>query len=110
MNLKKFLKITKEKIIISIFLILILVVPWFSEKIKCGVPCPGGVCPPCSSTECVCISRHYSLFVSFKDNQIIIPVIKFFVSLQIIVGIIVSYLSSCLIIWVYNKKRKKKEI
>jgi hypothetical protein len=110
MKLREFLKATREKMILSIFLILILVVPWFSENIKCGVPCPGGVCPPCSSTECVCIYRHYSLFVSFQDNQIIIPIVKIFVTLQIILGIVISYLISCVIIWVYNRRRKKKEI
>jgi len=93
MNSKKFLKPTISKIIAAIF-ILIIFVPFINYDT--GIRCIAAPCPASANGSIV-------IWLIFSYNFQIYSISY----AALIIGIILSYLLSCIIIFAINKTRKR---
>jgi hypothetical protein len=91
MNLKNFLKPDWRKIVLSVILLL-----WYLSSILIAIAEEGGF----NSVLHFIAVFGMLIFFPFSLFYIFFPV-------DIILSILYTYLLSCLIIWVYDKRKKK---
>jgi hypothetical protein len=115
MMLKEFLRPSKEKIILTILLLLIFPGCYWN-----GILCERCDMEPCfcPNTDCgpALIGWYITWGNSFSGNSVTIgwnnvamDVLGQIITGLLIVGLPISYLLSCLIIFIYNKYRGKKK-
>ena len=115
MNWKDFLKPTKVKIILTIISILIFPLPFWNGTL-CE-QCINEPCPPCPDTNFgpALIGWWLEWGDSFQGYQKLIGwhnqainVLEGLILELLIIGLPVSYLLSCLIIFTYDKFKRRK--
>jgi len=94
MNLKEFFKPDMSKIILTLVMIIITIIFWFLAKVnvlcKMGVPCPP--------------VNHFIRISEISGPR--------FISanyIYLILELLISYLISCFIIFIFNKFKEKKK-
>lgn len=114
MNCKEFLRPTKNKIILTIVLILIFPLSYWNGTL-CE-RCLDGSCPPCPDTNFgpALIGWWFTWRGSFYghskligSHNLAIGVLKGILIKVLIIGLPISYLISCLIVNFYDKFKRK---
>jgi hypothetical protein len=103
MNIKQFLKPDWRKIVIFVIIFSLLpVFPYYNIQLQCFA----GPCPPIveykSLIELQSLGTNY-----FNDLGRVFLNVPYHLII-LILGLLISYLISCLIIWIYYKAKKKK--
>ncbi len=101
MTLKQFLKPDWRKIVLEILMFLILLV-YIS-------PCFDECCLESPLLNCPCLNcPFYACFSPMLDIEYVFKVPFFnFLPIFLVVMIIVLYILSCLMVWIYDKVKKK---
>jgi len=90
MNLKEFLRPDWKKIVL--FLVILIFFPISVYRGSCALP-------PASCPGLLSLLNLFMMYTPFYAGIVSYPFFIF--------GIIISYLISCLIFWIYHKLRKK---
>ena len=115
MNWKKFLKPDWRRIVLTLIIILIFPLPYWNGTL-CE-QCLEEPCSPCPDTnfDPALIGWYFTWRSSFYGHGRVIGwhnqalnVLEGILMKLLIIGLPISYLLSCLIIWVYDKYRKKR--
>lgn len=114
MKWKEFLKPDWRKILITLILILIFPLPYWNG-ILCE-QCFSEPCPPCPDTnfDSALIGWYFTWQGAFSGhsarvgfNNVALGVLQGIIIQLVIIGLPISYLISCLIVWVYERVKKK---
>jgi len=114
MTLKQFLKPDWRKIVLTLIIILIFPLPYWNGTL-CE-QCWEEPCPPCPDTNFgpALIGWYLTWKDSFYGHARVIGwhnqalnVLQGILIQLLIIGLPISYLLSCLIIWIYDKRKKK---
>jgi hypothetical protein len=107
MNFKQFLKPDRRKIVIFVIINIILLIPLISFScIFCQATAPVDILMKCGND-------HYNLpwetsVYCGKPYKLTSILIAIYYPSIFIATLIITYLLSCLIVWIYDKVKKKK--
>jgi len=108
MTLKQFLKPDWRKIVITLFFILIFPLQYWN-----GILCEMCVPPqPCSCSPFNFGPAIIGWYFTWEDNiggSFAMDVLQGILIQLLLIGLPISYLLSCLIIWIYDKYKGKKK-